>query len=141
MWRYWNPVEVRFGAGVFDTGLDAAGPYGLVTYGEPFFAALGAQLAERLGPPAIVIDDVLPNPDCVQLADQCARFRAAGPVDRIIALGGGSVIDTAKVLAAGGNGFDAVLGFVLRGEGQLTATPITAIVLKTFDPMTLPKPI
>ena len=77
-WSYHNPVRVLFGSGRFDetAGLLAGRRYGLVTYGEPLFAELAAQVAATAGPPASVVDDVQPNPDYEQLAGSCRRIAA-----------------------------------------------------------------
>jgi alcohol dehydrogenase len=116
-WSYHNPVRIRFGTGAFD-GLAAAiagRPWALVTYGMELFRDLGRRIAAEAGPPAIVVDDVQANPDFADLDGICRRFAAAPPAGVIVALGGGSVIDTAKVLAAAGGGFAAVRDQLTRG--------------------------
>src|ERR671916_695193 len=103
MWRYWNPVEITFGPGSFDelSKLIADRRYALVTYGEPAFAELAERLRDRAGDPVLTIFDVTPNPDMRALSEQCRRFQASrAPPEVIVALGGGSVIDSAKVFAA-----------------------------------------
>ena len=131
-WRYWNPVDIRFGdeaVGAVSREVDGS-RYALVTYGEPFFRDLAERLAAAAGVAAIVIDDVLPNPDCRHLDAQAQRLWAGSePVDVILAIGGGSVIDTAKVLAAARDGFDAVMAFVRGDAGckDLSALPVIAV--------------
>jgi len=64
------------------------------------------------------------------LTESCARFAAIRPAPAlIVALGGGSVIDAAKVVAMGGRGFEAVKGYLQDGSGEdaLTAVPIVAV--------------
>ena len=104
--------------------------YCVLTCGEPFFAAPTDTLAGNSHPPVIVIDDVAPNPDFALLAKQAARF-ASLPVqpEVIVALGGSSVIDTAKVLASANGDLADVETFLVSktGEENLTAIPIIAV--------------
>src|SRR5688572_12904214 len=120
MWRYCNPVEITFGINAFGelAKLIAGQPYALVTYPDAMFVALAEQLRSSAGEPVITVSDVAPNPDTRLLADQSARFGKTGVEPKIIvALGGGSVIDTAKVLAAAGGRFPAVLRYLQTGAG------------------------
>lgn len=132
MWTYANPVEVVFGDGTLDqVGHRVGGrPYCLVTYGEPTFSRLGERISALAGPPAVTIDTITPNPDFAVLGDSCARFAGAGNrPEVIVALGGGSVIDAAKVLAAAAGDFARVRRFLETGEGadRLAAIPVVAI--------------
>ncbi len=132
MWSYQNTVRIRFGVGSLSGigDLIQGRAYCLVTYDEPIFHDIARRIAAIAGPAALTIDNVIPNPDFHMLTESCARFAAAEPVpDVIVALGGGSVIDAAKVVAAGGNGFGAVKRFLEDGAGEeaLTSTPIVAI--------------
>lgn len=132
MWTYDNPVKVSFGAGTFEQigSLIAGRPYCLVTYGEPYFDGLSKKLAERAGAPASVINNIMPNPDFAPLRLSCAEFSKSVTDDTVIvALGGGSVMDTAKVLASSKTGFAPVQTFLEtgRGDDDLAAIPIIAI--------------
>lgn len=132
MWQYRNPVDVRFGAGAFSLlpKLLAGRPYALVTYDEPIFRELRAKLESAAGSACLVVDDVQPNPDCAQLGDQAARFaQVQRRPEVIVALGGGSVIDSAKVFAAAGGDFSRVLRFLRTGDDAeaLGATPLIAV--------------
>ena len=68
MWRYCNPVDVKFGAGVFETlGEVLAGrPYCLVTYddanGGGVFADLTRRVIAQAGAPAVTVSNIGPNP-------------------------------------------------------------------------------
>ncbi len=132
MWTYQNPVRIRFGAGSLNGigDLVRGRAYCLVTYDEPIFHEFSQRIAVAAGPAALTIDNVIPNPDFRMLTDACGRFAAAQQAPEVVvALGGGSVIDAAKVVAAGGNGFDTVKRYLEDGAGEdaLTSTPIVAI--------------
>lgn len=132
MWTYENPVNICFGNGALDTVSDiiSGRPYCLVTYNESYFKALADRLIENAGEPASIINNITPNPDFSTLSDSCRQFADSVSDDMVIvALGGGSVIDTAKVLAASNNGFEPVREYLETGEGenQLGAYSIVAI--------------
>lgn len=132
MWTYTNPVTVHFGRGAVDRVADVLGgrSYALVTYGEPLFREVGARIARRAGRPAVVIDGIAPNPDYPMLSGVCRQFAATEKApDVILGLGGGSVIDAAKVIAAGARGFAPVQEYLegRAGSNALTAVPIVAV--------------
>ena len=132
MWGFHNPVRICFGVGAFDSvaKLIEGRPYCLATYDQPYFVRLGTELADKAGKPEAVINNITPNPDFLTLADSCQMFAQAVTGDTvIIALGGGSVIDTAKVLASSDQGFAPVRRFLETGEGEerLAAYPIIAV--------------
>jgi len=132
VWAYCNPVSIVFGEGSFSQigSLLEGRRYALVTYPDPFFLDLEERLTGLAGRPSLVIDDVAPNPDFRLLAEQTSRFRALDQApEAIVALGGGSVIDSAKVFAAAQGDFAAVRRFLetRTGSEALGATPIIAI--------------
>ena len=134
MWTYQNPVRIQFGEGAFAAlgGLIAGRRYLLVTYGEPMFRELTGRLAKAAGAPALVIDDVKPNPDCADLASQCQRARDVREVPQlVVALGGGSVIDTAKVMAAARGNFNRVWEVLSTGQGASSLDPLPIIAAPT----------
>lgn len=134
MWSYCNPVDVRFGRGRFSSLAEAIGgrSYALVTYGEPHFRALASALEAKAGKPVLVIDDIAPNPDISALKPQTERFAglASGP-EVIVALGGGSVIDSAKVFAAARGDFNAMDAYLKKQAGAETLTPWPLIAVPT----------
>lgn len=132
MWTYQNPVKIMFGNGQFSTLPDmiAGRSYALVTYPDRPFEGLSAQLIAKAGQPELIINDIAPNPDTRLLADQSARFADLAEMPEVIvALGGGSVIDSAKVFAAAAGDFSKVLNFLQTktGEEALSAIPLIAV--------------
>jgi phosphonate metabolism-associated iron-containing alcohol dehydrogenase len=132
VWKYANPVQIEFGVDSFAKlpGLIGKRRYAVVTYGEPFFDALVSGLAKDAGTPILTIRDVAPNPDYRLLGEQTERFaRLQSQPEVIVALGGGSVIDSAKVFAAANGDFGKVKLFLeeQKGAEQLSATPIIAV--------------
>ena len=132
MWTYFNPVKIEFGAGGFDTlpALIGGRRYAVATYPDAPFPELTQKLSEAAGAPVLVFDDIAPNPDYRLLDEQTARFNtlAAGP-EVIVALGGGSVIDSAKVFAAANGDFQKVRRFLETKEGaeDLSGIPVIAV--------------
>lgn len=106
--EYYNPVKVVFGAGVIEQVGSYASQYGkkamLVTYSEcGHFADTIKMIHGRLeaaGVDCIDFMGVTANPRLSQARAGIALCREHG-VDLLIALGGGSVIDCTKVIAAG----------------------------------------
>lgn len=103
--EFFNPVRSVYGAGALDTLPELLGhrTAALVTFPET--RALGlVQRLERLLGAALrqVIDDVRPNPDVRELRGLYDAFwRAPARADVLIAVGGGSAIDTAKAMMVG----------------------------------------
>jgi len=131
-WTYSNPVQIEFGVDSFDKLVALIGrrAYALVTYGEPFFAGLERRLEAGAGAAQLTIRDVAPNPDYRLLTEQTARFAALHrQPDVIVALGGGSVIDSAKVFAAASGDFATVRTYLETQQGaeRLSAIPIIAV--------------
>jgi alcohol dehydrogenase len=132
MWEYYNPVRIIFGAGAFAMTPEVlrGRSYALVTYPGAPFDAWAAELAKVAGPPVLMISDVAPSPDYAVLGAQSARFAAldAAP-EVIVALGGGSAIDSAKVFAAAAGDFGSVVRYLETGEGgdALGTVPVIAI--------------
>lgn len=99
-WRFHNPVRVQFGVGTVASGL-AELPYRrmlLVTSSGMTRRGTTQWVREACrGGIQAVHDGVLPNPEMADLDELAVRHREAG-FDAIVALGGGSALDTAKVL-------------------------------------------
>ncbi len=134
MWSYRNPVDVRFGRGSFSRLADAVAgrSYALVTYGEPYFQSLAAGLEAKAGKPVLVIDDIAPNPDIALLEVQTGRFaKLTEKPEVVVALGGGSVIDSAKVFAAARGDFAAMAAYLKKSAGAETIKPWPLIAVPT----------
>ena len=132
MWGYHNPVSVHFGAGTLGLvgGLLAGRSYALVTYDEPLFRKLRAKVEKQAGRPALVIDSIRPNPDFHTLTAACDTWRKApAKPQAIVALGGGSVMDSAKALAAADGDFGRIERYLKTGDGaeSLKALPMLCV--------------
>jgi phosphonate metabolism-associated iron-containing alcohol dehydrogenase len=133
-WAYWNPVKVRFGTGTFDevAGLIGKRRYALVTYNQPIFNELAARLAKVAGEPVAVIDNIETNPDCADLVNSCRVFGAATQAPEVIvALGGGSMMDAAKVLAASKGDFENVRRHLIDKAPLDTSAIVPVIAVPT----------
>ena len=129
-WSYFNPVNIKFNVSA-NTELRGY-RYALVTYDEPYFANICKELEDLVGPAECTINDVQPNPDCQILHDQSERLNSkVTNIELIVALGGGSVIDTAKVLSASTLGFSKVLDFVTNEKKELNLPSIPIIAVPT----------
>lgn len=116
MWSFHNPVKVVFGAGAsvsVSAERLARRRWALVTYDLPAFKDAARAIAAQAGAPVVVVDKIVANPDVADLAACCAALKGAG-AEAILALGGGSIIDAAKVMAASGGAFDTVLAHLRR---------------------------
>ncbi len=130
MWAYSNPVRIEFGAGAITRlgALIGNRHWALVTYDLPVFHEAAARIAAEAGPPAVTIDNIVTNPDVKDLARSCALFgSASAKPEVIVALGGGSIIDAAKVIAAAQGDFARVLAS-LKGGAALDGTTFTPII-------------
>ena len=137
--RFHNPVDTRFGWGSL---LELASitenqKVALVTFPEARGLGLVDRIEDLLGDRLVyVIEDVQPNPDVAQLRDTYERFwQEAGECHAVIAVGGGSAIDTAKALIVGTESgrFDELLALLATGKPfvparskLLIAAPTTA---------------
>jgi phosphonate metabolism-associated iron-containing alcohol dehydrogenase len=109
-------------------GLIGKRRWALVTYDLPIFAALAARLTKAAGAPVAVINNIETNPDCADLVESCGIYGAAPrPAEVIVALGGGSMIDAAKVLAASSGGFETVRRHLID-KAPLDASSIVPII-------------
>ncbi|MGE8314573.1 MAG: iron-containing alcohol dehydrogenase PsrA [Pseudomonas putida] len=133
-----NPVTTVFGGGSLDQiAQHCPGKVALVTFPEAEQLGLVARVRSLLGERLVcVIDNVQPNPDVAWLRGVHEAFWARhGDCDTVLALGGGSAIDTAKALIVGtaSGHFDELLELLASGKPftparrkTLVAAPTTA---------------
>ena len=121
MWSFQNPVKIVFGPDEF-YNLDkiiAGRKYGLITYPNSPFNKLAQNLRKSAGTPTLVINNVAPNPDYELLRRQTETLKNhLDKTDVLVALGGGSVIDTAKVLSFSRGDFSIVTEFLEKKKQQ-----------------------
>jgi len=135
--EYFNPVRSVCGAGALASlpALLAGRRALLVTFPEARSLGLVERvemlLQGRLGG---VIDDVRPNPDVAEVRAQYEAFwRDPEAAEVIVALGGGSAIDTAKALMVGTRSgrFDDLLAGLTSGTAFVPANTKTLIAVPT----------
>lgn len=136
-WTHFNPVRVVFQPGAAARLADHVDSSRVALVTTPGFRRRGlvAMVERAFGERLVaVIDDVEPNPDLVNVQAQGDRLRSAAP-DTLLAIGGGSAIDTAKALARllslpEGTGLAALLrenaAAVLPAALPVIAVPTTA---------------
>ncbi|MEO6919864.1 MAG: iron-containing alcohol dehydrogenase PsrA [Collimonas sp.] len=137
--RFHNPVAIHYGADCLQDlpQILGAGKVVLVTFPEARALGLVDKMAGLLGDRlSYVIEDIQPNPDVAGLAAMYQRFwRQEQACDTVVALGGGSVIDTAKALLVGtaSDSFQELLALLADGRPftppktkRLVAIPTTA---------------
>jgi alcohol dehydrogenase len=134
-WTYYNPVKVVFRPGAVAQLADHVDFERVALVTSPGFRRRGLvdRIAATLGDRLVaVVDDVKPNPDLLDVQAQGDTLRPLAP-DALIAVGGGSTIDTAKALArlltqADGNGLAALFR---AGAPVVTAAALPVIALPT----------
>lgn len=100
--QYSLPTEIVFGFGKLDelpALLESYGVQKCVLVCDRFFAKKGAELLESTAQICAVFDDVEPNPQ-LSGVEETVRLMKEQNADAVLALGGGSAMDTAKFAAA-----------------------------------------
>ncbi|MEC5343472.1 iron-containing alcohol dehydrogenase PsrA [Brenneria populi] len=104
-WRYHNPVAIHVGPGTLARlpALVGNRQAVLLTFAEAPALGLSQRLGELLGSNLLAtLSDIQPNPDITAIAALYDRlWRDYPDADCIIALGGGSCIDSAKSMLGG----------------------------------------
>ena len=133
MWRFHNPVEIINGEGALGALPDLVKQhrYAIVTYPGALFADFTQTIIAAVGlSPVTVLNQVAENPSVAHLTALCQQLQEAGEQPELfIALGGGSVIDATKVLAASAGDFNNISRF-LHGDipaDELPCKPIIAM--------------
>jgi len=137
MFKYHNPSKIIFETGIIGDKkklkkLIGEGEYCIFTYSDDIFTEYTNRLIEALGKPKLIINNILPNPDYKNLKDICDSFKKdCENIKYAIALGGGSVIDTAKFLVLGKGNFEITTEFLENKIKDLKATDIDLISIPT----------
>lgn len=113
MFQYYQPTRIHFGAGKLDQLGDICKRYGtralMVTTPDaplqPLYARV-KQILQKEGIEVIHFDEVMPNPDA-EMVERGFALLKEHPCDFVLAVGGGSSIDTAKAIAFA-NGADHI---------------------------------
>lgn len=107
--EYYNPAKIVFGKNAIDKIGDLLKEYKvknvLLIYSGGFIKTLGIYdkvktAAEELGAGFYENGDVVPNPS-VELVRKLVELGKDKKIDFVLAVGGGSAIDTAKAVALG----------------------------------------
>ncbi|MGR4871828.1 iron-containing alcohol dehydrogenase PsrA [Variovorax sp. LARHSF232] len=135
--EYFNPVRSIYGAGALSSLPKLVGERRalLVTFPEAHMLGLVGRILGLLGDRLDgVIDDIRPNPDVAELHAQYEAFwHTQRDVEVIVAVGGGSAIDTAKALMVGTESgrFDDLVTALASGKPFVPARVKTLIAVPT----------
>lgn len=134
--EFYNPARIVFGRGAEEKTGELAkrlGTKALLHYGGGSVKATGVydkvvRSLEKAGVPYVELSGVKPNPR-LSLVHQGIKLCRDEGVDFVLAVGGGSVIDSAKAIAAGVPYDGDVWDFYLDEEkGPFTALPIGVVL-------------
>jgi phosphonate metabolism-associated iron-containing alcohol dehydrogenase len=134
--RYRNPVDVRFGVGAFAQLPEVlrGRPAVVLTFPEAEATGLLDRTRRMLGAQLRgVIADVEPNPGAAWVAARHADFWRRHGDAVVVAIGGGSTIDSAKALLVRppSGDFDEVLRALRAGEAPPVARALPLISIPT----------
>ncbi|AJS60366.1 phosphonoacetaldehyde reductase [Paenibacillus sp. IHBB 10380] len=130
--NYYNPVQVTFGQGSFTQLNEVVGDRKVLLLTSKGFTKRGTveQLKQQINSDIIIIDSIAPNPTIDELSFYYEKI-IHQHFDVIVALGGGSVIDTAKVLSVyqeSQSSFEPLKRLIKEGtEFEYKLRPIIAI--------------
>jgi phosphonate metabolism-associated iron-containing alcohol dehydrogenase len=135
-WNYHNPVAVHFGWKVLDKLPVLLGERRvvLVTFPEAGVTGLRARLKTMLGKRlAGVIEDVQPNPELEWVSKTYKAFWQQHPDCVVLAVGGGSVLDSAKMLLPGvaSGDFAEIHAALAAGKAPSITRALTMIAVPT----------
>jgi len=133
MWNYYNPVNIIFGTKKFDelSSILNNKKYVIVTHPEDIFKKYTDVLSGSHNPPQMIMTEVQPNPDYSDILPLLEKFSLMKEVDCIVTIGGGSVTDTAKALAAFKKNKNHFTDFVRNKQTSQVNQPIDIIAIPT----------
>ena len=134
MWNYFNPVEIIFGKNRFQEVHNALKDksYIIITHPEEIFKKYSDELNTSSHPPLAIMTEVQPNPDYKDILELQKKFSSIKEnVDYILAIGGGSVTDTAKAIAAFKDNQEYLRDFVRNKKSPNVENPIKIIAVPT----------
>jgi phosphonate metabolism-associated iron-containing alcohol dehydrogenase len=134
MWSYYNPVEIIFGENKFKEVHSALKnkSYIIITHPEEIFKKYSDELSSSSNPPLSIMTDVQPNPDYKDILELQKKFsHIKENVEYILAIGGGSVTDTAKAIAAFKDKQEYLTDFVRNKKSPQVENPIKIIAVPT----------
>ena len=137
MFNYYNPSKIIFETGILKNkkklkAIIGDGDYCIFTYSDKVFEEYSNQIVEALGKPKLIINNILPNPDYKNLKEISKSFSLkCSKIKFAIALGGGSVIDTAKFIVLGKGNFDKTIEYVEKKVSSFPSTDLDLISIPT----------
>ncbi len=129
----YNPVNLHFGKGVLDLLPSSINQYGeriLLIYGKSSIKESGLynQLMSMLDGFTIFEYEGIKSNPLVEDADAATKIARENKVDVILAVGGGSVIDTAKMVSIGVAEECSVWDYMIGKEHPSKAIPLFAVL-------------
>ena len=136
MWRYRNPVSVRFGWNALEALPELLGARDavVITFPEARASGLEARLRGLLGARLReIVADVEPNPEVAWFRARYEAFWKRHAGCALIGVGGGSAIDTAKLLqvATPQGTFDTLFAALAAGRAPQVARAFPLIAVPT----------
>lgn len=137
MFKYYNPSNIIFETGLLNNpdklnNYIGKGDYCIFTYGDEIFKEYTKKIIKALGEPRLIIDNISPNPDYVNLKEISEAFKLkCNTISKVIALGGGSVIDTAKFIVMAKGNFQKTTSYLEKKIDFIEPTDIELISIPT----------
>ena len=134
MWQYNNPVNIIFGEKKINEirNITDKKKYILITSDFIFKKNLN-EILNSINSPQLIYSKINPNPDyadLISLMDSLSKINFY-EIDFILAIGGGSVMDSAKVIAAFKDNQKLLTDFIKGNKPPLINDPIDLITVPT----------